>query len=367
MSSSGITNKSNRFNLLKKFKVMNKRKKLAIILVEIILLISIIPVMAADSTVQITINLVDQYGIDITAIDEKVYIDNYGWFEDGDILTVDTNEVIYYRAYFQQGSGLYGSKMAHVSSLSTILDITYVKLMVNLIDQEGNTIAPPIATENERVYIDHVGYHANGDTIIVPDNANLNYRGYYQTGSGLYGPKLSVSTADLLESLDVEFITFDAEFTPGLPYTGSERVYIDHAGYKENNEPITVPKDSTIHYRMYFKAGSGLYGSKHSLLIDSGNVDFDHNFKAISMNFVDQTGHDIVPALESGNECVYIDHVGYRYNSDTIAVPDDSVIHYRGYYQQGSGLYGPKLSMNVEYLVSACDVPCTIPDFWTCF
>ena len=46
MSSSGIKEKSNRFNLFKKIKVMNKRKKLAIILVEIILLISIIPVMA---------------------------------------------------------------------------------------------------------------------------------------------------------------------------------------------------------------------------------------------------------------------------------------------------------------------------------
>jgi PKD repeat protein len=356
MSKAGSKIESKRISFSKRFKSLNKKKQLAIILVEVILLVSLIPVMSAEPNVQITLNIVDQYGNSITASDEKIFIDNYGWFQDGDMLTVESNEVIYYRGYYSQGSGLYGIKKAHVCSETGILNIQYVKVEMNFIDQEGITLSPPTATDNERVYIDDVGYKANGDIIIVPDDATLYYRALYQTGSGLSGPKLNVATSELIDTIDVEFITFETEFTPGLPYTGNEVVFIDHVGYKYNNDPITLPKGCTIYYRMYFQAGKGLYGSKHSLEIESGNIDFIHNFRGISLKFIDQSGYEASIPIETGNERVYIDHVGYKAKNEILVVPDDAIIHYRAYYNEGSSLSGPKLSINVESLISDCEI-----------
>jgi PKD repeat protein len=355
MSKAGTKIDTTRISFSKRFKSLNKKKQLAIILVEVILLVSLIPAMSAEPNVQITLNIVDQFGNSITTTNERVFIDNYGWFQDGDMLTVESDEVIYYRAYYSQGSGLYGPKNAHVCTETGILNILYVKVNTNLIDQEGNSLSTPSATGNERVYIDNIGYKSNGDPVIVPDEATLYYRAYYQTGSGLYGPKYEAPTSELSETLDVEFITFEVEFTPGLPYTGNEVVYIDNIGYKENTEPVTVPKDCSINYRIYFNPGSGLYGAPHSMEIESGNIDFVHNFKGISLNFIDHSGLDIETPLETGNERVYIDHVGYKANNEIVVVPDDAVIHYRAYYNEGSGLYGPKLSVGVEALTAECE------------
>ena len=77
-------------------------KKMAIVSIVFFMVLSAVPIMAAEPTVNITFDFVDQYGDSISAVNERVYVDSHGWFEHGDSLTVDTNTVIYCRAYYQQ-------------------------------------------------------------------------------------------------------------------------------------------------------------------------------------------------------------------------------------------------------------------------
>ncbi|WP_455392136.1 LamG domain-containing protein [[Eubacterium] cellulosolvens] len=346
----------------RKVKKNKRTQKLVIVLVATFMALSAIPVMAAEPTVDITFNFVDQYGATITTPvatgAERVYVDGYGYYSNGQTLTVLKDEVIYYRAYFQSGSALTGPKNHHTCTDTGSLSVPFMSVTMNFVDQEENTIIPPAATTNEKVYIDHVGYKANGETLVVPMQSTVSHRAYYQAGSALQGPKMNIHTDDIEnDELVVQFITFEIEFTPGLPYTGNERVYVDHVGYKGNGDLLTVPLESTVYYRMYYQAGSNVQGSKNSEFIATGNIDFDHNFKAIEVNFIEPTGIDISAPPATGNERVYIDHIGYRSNGDTIVVPDDSTLYYRAYYQAGSAVQGIKYSVNVETLLSACESP----------
>ncbi len=331
--------------------------KLVIVGMILFLIMSAVPMMTANSSVDVTINFKDQTG-DFAPINEKVYIYGHGWKTDGETINVEEGKTIYYRAYYKQGSGLYGLKLGYnVPTGGGTLDVEFQKIEMDFEDQTGD-----IAGGDKRVYIYHVGYCEDGEFVTVPDSSTVYYRAYYKAGSGLYAPKDS-EVIDVENELLVEFRTFTVQFTAGLSYTGAERVYIYHVGYRANNVDVTVPKDSTINYRMYYKQGSGLYGTKGSVKIETGSETFNPNFKTVTMNFVDQDGNALTMPTATGNEQVYIYNIGYQGNGAVVVVPDDSTLYYRAYYKVGSGLYGQKMNQPVA-AVSVINVPFTIVDVY---
>ena len=303
----------------------------------------------------LTMNFLDQNGALSGTGNERVYIDHVGYKADDETVSAPLDSTVYHRAYYQQGSGLYGPKLSMaVGDASISLPVAFRSLIMDFEDQSGDLTG----TGNERVYIDHVGYKADDETVSVPLDGTVYHRAYYQQGSGLYGPKLSMAVGDVSVSLTVLFRTLIMDFedqSGDLTGTGNERVYIDHVGYKADDEPVSVPLDGTVYYRAYYQQGSGLYGPKNTFDVLAGAADLQVLYQTLTMDFEDQNGD--IDGLGTGNERVYIPHVGYKADNDPVSVPLDSSIQYRAYYQQGSGLYGPLNAMSVGSGDSEVQVP----------
>jgi PKD repeat protein len=216
------------------------------------------------------------------------------------------------------------------------------KITFNFVDQNGELGG----TGDEKVYIDGHGWKGNGEQVAVEPDTKIFYRAYYKEGSGLKGPRFShVCTADTTLNLVYRTLTIDFEDQNGpLAGTGEERVYIDHIGYKSNNGKLTVPLDSTVLHRAYFKEGSGLKGPKRREKINDSAVDLKVKFHRLTMKFEDQNGD----LAGTGHERVYIDHVGYLTNSNTVTVPLDSTVLHRAYFKKGSVLKGPKRRETID-------------------
>ncbi len=106
-------------------------------------------------------------------------------------------------------------------------------------------------TGDERVYLDHVGYKADGETVAVPLDSTVYHRAYYKEGSGLYGPKLSTNIDGINNQLivtfrQISFLIID-EITQD-PVPGAQ-VYVDHIGYIENGCMTVVPLMSTVYHK----------------------------------------------------------------------------------------------------------------------
>ena len=290
-----------------------------------------------------TFNFTDQNG-DLTGSgDERVYIDNIGWKVDGEQITVEPGTTVYYRAYYKEGSGLYGPKLSQICNTSITIDVPFHTIAMDFEDQYGTFNG----TGDERVYLDHVGYKADGETVAVPLDSTVYHRAYYKEGSGLYGPKLSTGIDGTLGNLTVIYHTIAMDFEDQYGTfngTGDERVYLDHVGYKADGETVAVPLDSTVYHRTYYKEGSGLYGPKLSAAINGTSDNLSVMYHTIAMDFTDQNGS----FNGTGDERVYLDHIGYKAHGETVAVPLDSTVYHRTCYKEGSGLYGPKLSTGID-------------------
>jgi VCBS repeat-containing protein len=296
-----------------------------------------------ESACKITFNFVDQYGDLSGTGDERVYVDGKGWKVDEGQVTVEPGERIYYRAYYKEGSGLRGPRLYHVCTADITLDVEYRTLTIDFEDQNG----PLAGTGEERVYIDHIGYKSKGENITVPLKSTVLHRAYFREGSGLKGPKRRETIDDSAVSLKVKFhrLTMKFEDQNGeLVGTGRERVYIDHVGYKADDDKVTVPLNSTVLHRAYIKEGSGLKGPKRRETIDGSTAHLIVKFQKLTMQFKDQSGD----LTGTGNERVYLDHVGYKTDGETVTVPLDSTVLHRAYYKEGSGLKGPKLKQTIE-------------------
>ena len=292
----------------------------------------------------ITLNFVDQYGPLSGAGAQRVYVNGIGYLNHGDTIRIMQGDSISYRAYYAQGSGLYGPLRTFQCIGEPTLNVEFTTLTMDFEDQGGDLDGK--GTGLERVYIDHVGYKADNETITVPLDGAVYHRAYYQQGSGLYGPKNSMTAGAGFIGLIVRFRTMIMDFedqSGDLAGTGNERVYIYHVGYKADDQPVSVPLDSTVNHRAYYQQGSGLYGPKLSMAVGNASVALPVSFRTLIMDFEDQSGD----LAGTGNERVYIDHVGYKADDETVSVPLDSTVNHRAYYQQGSGLYGPKLSTAV--------------------
>ena len=103
---------------------------------------------------------------------ERVYIDNVGYKANGQTVTVPLESTIYYRAYFAEGSGLYGPK------LSKYVDSNVSVLLVQFRTITFEIVAP--VTHNPvsgaQVYVDNVGYVANGGSIVVPAGCTVYHK-----------------------------------------------------------------------------------------------------------------------------------------------------------------------------------------------
>jgi sulfur carrier protein ThiS len=271
----------------------------------------------------VTFNFIDQNG-DLTGNgDERVYIDNYGWKTNGEQITVEPSTTVYYRAYYAQGSGLYGPKLSQVCNTNITIDVPFYTITMDIEDQNGTLNG----TGDERVYLDHVGYKAIGETVAVPLDSTVYHRAYYKEGSGLYGPKLSTNIDGTSDNLTVMYHTIIMDFEDQngtLNGTGDERVYLDHVGYKANGETVAVPLNSTVYHRAYYKEGSGLYGPKLSTDIDGISYNLTVTFRQISFSIIDELTQDLISGAQ-----VYVDHIGYIENGGNTVVPLMSTVYHK--------------------------------------
>ncbi len=306
----------------------------------------------------ITFNFVDQYGDLVGTGDERVYVDGYGYMADGDQITVDPGATVNYRAYYKQGSGLYGPKMSHVYNSGTTLDVMFHTLTMDFEDQHGDLDpASGIGTGDERAYMDYVGYKADGENATIPLNSTIQHRAYYKEGSGLYSPKVATDVNGSASELTVMFhmLTMDLEdqngdLDPASGIgTGEERAYIDYVGYKADGETVTIPLNSATQHRAYFKQGSGLYGPKAATDIDGSADELTVQFHTLTVDLEDQNGDlDSASGIGTGEERAYLDHVGYKADGENATVPLNSTTQHRAYFKQGSGLYSPKVATAID-------------------
>ena len=297
----------------------------------------------------VTFNFVDQFGPIGGAGTQRVYVDYHGWMNHGDTIVLMESDTISYRAYYSQGSGLYGPKMTFQCIGDTTLDVQFKTLIMDFEDQSGDIDAR--ATGDERTYIDYVGYRADGASATAPLGSTINFRAYFKQGSGLYGPKVSklVDGSDDLVQVMFRTVTMDLEDQSGDldgRGTGNERTYIDYIGYKADNETAILPLNSTVNYRAYYSQGSGLYGPKVVKAVDGSDDLVQVLFRTVTMDLEDQSGD--IDGVGTGNERAYIDYIGYKADNETATLPLNSTVNYRAYYSQGSGLYGPKVAKAVD-------------------
>ena len=306
----------------------------------------------------VTFNFADQNGYLTGTGEERVYVDGFGWKADGGQITVKPGDTISYRAYFKEGSGLYGPKVTFTVTGTMTLDVMFHTLTMDFENQNGDlNAAAGIGTGEERVYIDNVGYKADGDNVTVPLNSAVAHRAYFKQGSGLYGPKNTTNVDGSFTELKVLFYTLTMDFEDqsgdlnpaGGIGTGEERVYIDNVGYKADGGTVAVPLGSTVYHRAYYKEGSGLYGPKNTTNIDGTSGELRVLFHTLTMDFEDQSGDlNAAAGIGTGEERVYIDNVGYKADGDNVTVPLNSAVAHRAYFKQGSGLYGPKNTTSVD-------------------
>jgi hypothetical protein len=190
------------------------------------------------------------------------------------------------------------------------------------------------------------------------------------TARGIYTAKLTVTDNNGGTGSDTLIVRIRAR-TPTITFnfvdqygnlvgTGNERIYVDNYGWMANGGQITVPVDTTIHYRLYYSQGSALYGAQLSYLCydtDTLNVEW----RTLAMDFEDQDG-DLNPAAGrgTGNERVYINYItnamagtGWKANAQTVTLPPNITIQCQAWFAQGTiymmqlvGLHGPTYSVN---------------------
>jgi hypothetical protein len=237
---------------------------------------------------------------------------------------VPLDSTAYHRAYFKEGSGLYGPKLStDVDGSFDELTVMFHTLAMDFVDQSGDLTG----TGDERVYIDNICYKADGATAVVPLDSTVYHRAYFKEGSGLYGPKLSTDVDGSFDELTVMFHTLAMDFedqSGDLAGTGDERVYIDNVGYKAIGDIAVVPLDSTVYHRAYFKEGSGLYGPKLSADVDGSTDILNVSFRQISFAVIYGVTGDPVSGAE-----VYVDNVGYIENGGTVIVPLGSTVYHK--------------------------------------
>ena len=207
----------------------------------------------------LTMDFEDQNG-DIDGLgtgNERVYIPHVGYKADNDPVSVPLDSSIQYRAYYQQGSGLYGALERHVRGIRRLRGSSALPHSDHGLRGSKRR---PCGSRNERVYIDHVGYKADDEAVIVPQDGTIYYRAYFQQGSGLYGPKLD-ELMDDDESLLVSFwrIFFKVIYSDDGELVDGARTYVNHVGYVSNNGKAVVPFESTIAH----KANLGSVWSSH--------------------------------------------------------------------------------------------------------
>jgi hypothetical protein len=195
----------------------------------------------------VTFNFVDQYGNLEGTGEERVYVDGIGYQEDDDVITVDPGDTVYYRAYFKQGSGLYGPKLSQECTSGVTIDVPFHTLTTDFEDQNGDLAG----IGDEKVYLDHVGYRADGDNVTVPLDSTVYHRAYFKEGSGLNGPKLSTgidgSSGELtIMFRQMSFVVIDS--VTQEPVNGAQ-VYVDHVGYIENSGTVIVPLECTVYHK----------------------------------------------------------------------------------------------------------------------
>ena len=72
--------------------------------------------------------------------------------------------VVYHRAYYKEGSGLYGPKLStDIDGISYNLTVTFRQISFSIIDELTQDLIP-----GAQVYVDHIGYIENGGNTVVP-------------------------------------------------------------------------------------------------------------------------------------------------------------------------------------------------------
>jgi hypothetical protein len=223
---------------------------------------------------------VDQFGeiVEPPATgNERAYVDWVGYVESGQKVVVPLGGMLNYGAYYKQYSGLKGpTESKTVGDKTKSVEVKFRTLDVDIACPTGAVINTPPATGNERVYIDWIGYVANGDQIVVPDESTIYYTAYFKQYSGLKGTENSLYVEAGVTEVVADFAVIPINFLDqygDLDGTGNERVYIDWVGYKADGEFIVVPSGGTLTYTSYFKQYSGLKGLPQTIAVDDLNCD----------------------------------------------------------------------------------------------
>ena len=79
--------------------------------------------------------------------------------------------MIRYRAYFQQGSGLYGPKLDELMDDDEFLLVSFWKIFFKVIYSDGGGLV-----DGARTYLSHVGYVSNNGNAVVPFESTINHK-----------------------------------------------------------------------------------------------------------------------------------------------------------------------------------------------
>ena len=214
-------------------------------------------------------------------------------------------------------------------------------------------------TGDERVYVHTISSYLNdGGSAAVAAGKTIAYSAYYKTG-GLHG---SVRyTTSLIEYVMFQTAIFNFKDQDGeLVGTGLEKVYVHSvAAYFMDEDPITVPLDSTIGYSAYYTTG-GLHGTViHKTITNTVEI-IDVLYQTFTFVFKDQDGNLLAG---TGNERVYLHSISSYVNKNIeVSVPLDSSIAYSAYYTS-SGLHGPVQHKTIDNSVEVIDVAYQIFSF----
>jgi len=247
------------------------------------------------------------------------------------------------------------SAVPAVSACDPVGDGTTCDITLVFVDQKG-----PLAdwkqspeTGDERVYVDGIGWKQDGDVLTVNTGSTIYYRAHYVQGSGLKGPKESFVASECGE-LMIEFRTVAMEFYDQFgqlqepPATGNEQVYMDSVGWMGDGEKVVVPLGGTLYHRAHYAEGSGLKGPKLSDEVKDKTKSVDIMYRTLTVDLVNPCGSSLEAPPLTGNERIYIDSVGWKGDGDLVVVPEDSTVYHRAHFAQGSGLKGPKVSLQAE-------------------
>jgi hypothetical protein len=229
-----------------------------------------------------------------------MYLENVGWFQDGDVTDVKPVKTYRYKLYdaTKKVSTGWKNKSFSASDCGKTWDLAgeYCDMHVNLDDSDGY------------VYIENVGYFQHSAHLWMPMGATFRYKAYDSTKK--------VSTDWRTHTVDCN------DLYPGFCHMpvdldgGDGWVYIENVGYFKHGDEKWMPSGASFRYKAY--------DSTQKVSTDWKNHEVDCD--PLKPGFCDMTVN-----LDGGDGWVYIENVGYFQHSNHKWMPKGAKFRYKAY------------------------------------